>query len=197
MEKLIHEFGVRHNQELGELIIKILKYRKEKAKGTPQEQETEEDYHTYDKEFQSLKGEKIVALSEQEKKELKEKYRKASKLCHPDVVSEEQRELATRLFAELSVAYEKSDLKIVSEILENLEKGSFFISRSDAINEKQLLQSEMESFRLHIKEMVGQLAAIKESSTYKTIIEIKNWDEYFSNAKQNLGSQLNELENGK
>ncbi|HLF47043.1 MAG TPA: hypothetical protein VI548_11495 [Chitinophagaceae bacterium] len=35
LEKLIHEFGVRHNNELGELIIKILRFRKQKAKGTP------------------------------------------------------------------------------------------------------------------------------------------------------------------
>ena len=31
LEKLVHEFGIRHNKELGELIIKILQYRKENA----------------------------------------------------------------------------------------------------------------------------------------------------------------------
>ena len=39
LEKLIHEFGVRQNKELGELILKILKYRKTKAKGTKEETE--------------------------------------------------------------------------------------------------------------------------------------------------------------
>ena len=47
LEKLIHEFGIRHNKELGELIIKILQHRKEQAKGTPQQQETEEEFNTY------------------------------------------------------------------------------------------------------------------------------------------------------
>lgn len=196
-EKLLHEFNVRHNQELGELIIKILQYRREKAKGTPQQQEAEEDYNTYHKEYEAAKDEQIAILTDEEQKELKNKYRKASKLCHPDVVSEEQKELATKLFAELSTAYENNDLRRVKEILENLEKGHFFITKSDAINEKKLLQGEMEKLRLRIKELKEQLQAIKESDTYKTINSIDDWDEYFDNTKQKLILQLNELEDGK
>ncbi len=197
LEKLIHEFGVRHNTELGELIIKILRYRKEKANGTPQQQETEEDYNTYNKEYETSKNETIAILTEEEQKELKDKYRKASKLCHPDVVSDEQKELATKLFAELSAAYEKNDLKRVSEILDNLEKGHFFINKSDAINEKQLLRVEMEKLRLLIKELKKQVQIIKESDTYKTISKIEDWGEYFTDVKQKLELQLNDFEGGK
>jgi hypothetical protein len=197
LEKLIHEFGVRHNTELGELIIKILQYRKEKAKGTAQQQETEEDYNTYNKEYEASKNEAIATLTDEEQKELKDKYRKASKLCHPDVVSEQQKELATKLFAELSAAYERNDLKRVSEILQNLEKGHFFINKSDAINEKQLLQAEMEKLRLLIQELKEQVQGIKESDTYKTISSINSWDQYFTDAKQKLQLQLNDFEGGK
>jgi hypothetical protein len=57
LEKLIHEFGVRHNKELGELILKILKYRKNKANGTSEEKETEEeDYKNYSQEFEVSKN---------------------------------------------------------------------------------------------------------------------------------------------
>lgn len=197
LEKLIHEFGIRHNKELGELLIKILQYRKENTKGTPQQQEAEDDYKTYQQEYEETKNEKIATLTVDEQMELKDKYRKASKLCHPDVVSEEQKELATKLFAELSSAYEKNDIMRVREILESLEKGQYFISKSDAINEKQLLQAEMEKQRLRVKQLKEQLQAIKESDTYKTISSIDNWDEYFANAKQKLRLQLDELENGK
>lgn len=195
LEKLIHEFGIRHNKELGELLIKILQYRKENSKGTPQQKEAEDDYNTYHQEYEATKNEEVATLSNEEQKELKSKYRKASKLCHPDVVSEEQKELATKLFAELSAAYEKNDIKRVSEILEGLKKGKFFIPKSDAINEKQLLQAEMQKQRLRVKELKEQLKEIKESDTYKTISSIDNWDEYFINAKQKLRLQLNELGN--
>lgn len=195
LEKLIHEFGVRHSKELGELIIKILKYRKEKSKGTPQEKEAEQDYNRYHKEYEITKDEEIASLTEEEQKELKEKYRKASKLCHPDVVSEEQKELATKLFAELNAANERNDLQRVREILKELEKGNFFVNKSDAINEKQLLKAAIEKLRLRIKELIQQLQNIKESETYKTITGIDDWDKYFADTKQQLKQQLDALGN--
>lgn len=195
LEKIVHEFGIRHNQELGKLIIKILLLRKENAKGTAQEQEAEEDYKTYHEEFESSKSEKIADLTEDEQKELKSNYRKASKLCHPDLVSEEQKDLATKLFAELSSAYERNNLEKVREILKNLERGNFFIAKSDAIYEKELLKTEIEKLRLRIKELKEQLQRIIKSPTYQTIISIDNWEEYFLNAKKELSSQLNNLEN--
>jgi hypothetical protein len=197
LEKLIHVFGIRHNRELGDLIIRILRYRKEKARGMPEQEEAENDYNSYQQEYEASKGEQIITLTENELKELKEKYRKASKLCHPDMVSEEQKELATRIFAELSIAYEKNDLKRVREILKNLESGDFFISKSDTINEKQLLLAEIQKMRLLIVEAQQQVQIIKESETYKTINNINNWDEYFVDTKKRLRLQLNDLESGK
>ena len=194
LEKLIHDFGVRHNNELGELILKILRFRKSKAKGTPKEAEAEKDYNEYSKEYEISKDEKINELTEEEQKELKQKYRKASKLCHPDVVSEEQKELADKLFAELNAAYERNDLKRVREILENLEKGNFFVSKSDAINEKQLLKTEIEKLRLRIKELRGQVQGIKESEAFATVSSISDWDTYFKQSRQQLAEQVKELE---
>ncbi len=195
LEKLIHEFGIRHNKELGELILKILKFRKNKAKGTPEETEAEEDYKNYSQEFEISKNEKIADLTEEELVEIKKKYRKASKLCHPDVVSEDQKELADKLFAELNAAYERNDLEKVKEILENLEKGNFFVNKSDAINEKQLMKTEIEKLRIRIRELQEQLQLIKESDTYKTISGINDWDAYFANTKEKLAEQIHELEN--
>jgi hypothetical protein len=197
LEKSIHEFGVRHNKELGELILKILKFRKNKAKGTPKETEAEEDYKNYSEEFEISKNEKIADLTEEELIEIKRKYRKASKLCHPDVVSEEQKEMADKLFTELNAAYERNDLGKVKEILENLEKGNFFVSKSDAINEKQLMKTQIEKLKMRIKELEKEMQLIKESEAYKTINGIGDWDEYFADTREKLTEQINELENGK
>jgi hypothetical protein len=195
LEKLIHEFAVRHNQELGELIIKLLRLRKEQSKGTPQQAEAEKDYEDYHKEYEITKEEKIIELTDEELKELKQKYRQASKLCHPDVVSEEQKELANKIFSELNEAYERNDLQRVREILDNLEKGDFFINKSDAVNEKQLMKVEIEKLRLRIKELKEQLQVIKESETYTTITTIGDWDNYFKETKQKLSKELTILEN--
>jgi len=196
LEKLIHEFGVRHNKELGELILKILKFRKNKAKGTPKETEAEEDYENYSEEFEISKNEKIADLTEEELDEIKKKYRKASKLCHPDVVSEDQKELADKLFTELNAAYERNDLEKVKEIFENLEKGNFFVSKSDAINEKQLMKAEIEKLKIRIRELQQEMQLIKESNAYKTISRIDDWDIYFKETKEKLEEQAKELSHG-
>lgn len=197
LEKLIHEFGVRHNNELGALILKILSYRKKKAKGTPEEAEAEKDYSDYNREYEASKDEKIAELTEEELKELKQKYRRASKLCHPDVVSDDQKELADKLFAELNDAYERNDLQRVREILENLEKGNFFVSKSDTISEKQLMKAEIEKLRLRIKDLKKQIEEIKESEAFKTVSNISDWDNYFKQAKEKLAEQVKGLENGR
>jgi hypothetical protein len=196
LEKLIHEFGVRHNKELGELILKILKFRKNKAKGTPEETEAEEDYKNYSQEFEVSKNEKIADLTEEELIEIKKKYRKASKLCHPDVVSEDQKELADKLFTELNKAYEQNDLKKVTEILENLKKGNFFVSKSDTITQKQLVKAEIEKLKIRISELMQLVELIKVSDAYKTISSIKDWDVYFKETKEKLENQAKELEDG-
>ena len=193
LEKLIHEFGVRHNKELGELILKILKFRKNKSKGTTKEREAEEDYKNYSEEFEISKNEKIAELTEDELHEIKKKYRKASKLCHPDVVSEEQKEMADKLFTELNTAYERNDLEKVKEILENLEKGNFFVNKSDAINEKQLMKTEIEKLKMRISELQQEMQLIKESDAYKTIRGIDDWDVYFKETKEKLKEQVIQL----
>lgn len=196
LEKQIHDFGVRHNNELGELILKILWFRKGKAKGTFKETEAENDYNDYSRQYEITKDEKINELTEDEKKELKQKYRKASKLCHPDVVNEEQKELADKLFVELSTAYERNDLERVREILYNLENGNFFVAKSDSINEKQSLRAEIEKIRMRINELKQQVAAIKGSDAFATISRISDWDEYFKVTKEKLQQQAKELESG-
>lgn len=194
LEKLIHDFGVRHNNELGGLILKLLRFKKNKAKGTTNEAEAEKDYSDYSKEYEISKDKKINALTDDEQKELKLKYRRASKLCHPDVVSEEQKELAEKIFTELNKAYEQNDLQKVREILDNLEKGEFFVNKSDSINEKQLLKSEIEKLRSLIKLLTVEVQGIKASDAYTTISSINDWDIYFKETRQRLAEQLGEFE---
>lgn len=196
LDKLIHEFDVRHNHELGELIIKILQHRKEQSKGTPQQEETEKDYEEFYSNYETTKQESIAILNEDDQKELKDKYRKASKLCHPDVVEDSQNEAAHKIFTELNLAYEKNDLQRVAEILENLQNDKAFASKADTANEKKTLLAEVERLRQYLKALAAAITTIKTSETFTTISSIEDWDEYFTNTKQQLQQQLNDLENG-
>ncbi len=196
LEKLIHEFGVRHNQELGELILKILQYRKEKHKNSPKEEETQKDYEDFHSNYEATKDESIITLSDEDKKILKDNYRKASKLCHPDVVTEEQKEEAHIIFTELYAAYERNNLKRVSEILENLIQDKIFTSNTDITSEKATLNSEVERLRVRLNVLYQEIDTIKKSDTFDKISTIKDWDEYFVKTKQQLEEQLRQFENG-
>ena len=111
IEKTIHTFGLRHNQELGEIILKILNFRKAKSKRTPREKEAENDFVNFSKEFENSKKDNVSSLTREQQAELKKLYRKATKLCHPDVVNDRQKELADKIFAELIQAYQENNLE--------------------------------------------------------------------------------------
>ena len=193
LDKLIHEFSIRHSKELGELIIKILKHKKEKSKGTSKQEEAERDYQEFNTNYQATKTEKVALLTEEEQKDIINKYRKASKLCHPDVVDEDQKETAHHIFMELNTAYEKNDLKRVSEILEELQQGKAFTSKADTANEKSILRAEVERLHIRLRELSAAITTIKLSDTFVKILNIQNWDEYFLNTKRQLEEQLNQL----
>ena len=195
-EKLIHEFGVRHNNELGELIIKILNFRKEKSKGTLQQEEAEKDFEDFSNNYEASKKETIASLTEEEVRELKDKYRKCSKLCHPDVVGEGQKEIAHSIFMELKTAYESNDLQKVTEILKKIQQSDAFTNIESTVNEKSSLKAKIQSLRQRIYELEAAIISVKNSDTYKTILRINNWDEYFSEIKQQLQEQLIKSANG-
>jgi len=197
IEKLIHEFGIRHNKELGELIVEILKLKKDTSQGTTQQAEAENDYNSFYTNYEASKEEKSFILTETEKAQIKEKYRKASKLCHPDVVSDDQKEIAHKVFMQLKDAYETNDLEKVKELLGILEQAKMFVSKTDIATEKLTLQLQLQNFRLRIADLEKEIKAIKSSRTYKKISEIENWDEYFYKTQQELHEQLNQLKNGR
>jgi len=201
IENLLHSFEIRHNQELGDIIIKILRIRKEKLKNDAEKdtskkkkhEEAEKDYDDFNQNYATLKDEKIAELTDEEKKELKTLYRKASMLCHPDKVAEDQKEEAERIFKELAEAYKRNDLEKVKEILTNLEKG-IFLSNTDVTNEKEKLLILVRQLRIKRDHMEQELDELRKSETYKTVTEIDDWDEYFHNLKEKLNNQLVEEE---
>jgi|SRR5690625_3929356 len=140
LEKLLSEFQHRHTMELGEIILDILKLRKLKFKENKAKfEEAENDERHYREQIDNEKEKEIFELSDEQKVELKKKFRKATVLCHPDKVNDEFKEAAQQIFIELKQAYDANDLKKVSEILEELEKSNYFKSKSETILEKDLL----------------------------------------------------------
>ena len=195
LEKIISEFQHRHTLELGDIILKILKLRKLKFKTSKEKFDgAEQDEKQYREQFDLESSKKVQALTDQEKYKLKSKFRKATVLCHPDKVVNELKETAQKIFVELKTAYDLNDLSKVSEILTELENGNFFRTTSETITEKDLLQVEISRLKRQIKIIENEIVSIKLSDTYRKVIEISDWDNYFEETRQKLNNELDYLQ---
>jgi len=194
LEKILAEFHHRHTNELGEIILNILKLQKIKySDNEAKYKEAEKEESKYRKSFEKEKEKVIFELNDEQRKEIKKKFRTATILCHPDKFSEEFKDEASQIFIQLKQAYDTNDLKKISEILEDLQKGNLFKSKSDSGLEKGKLLGIIAKLKQQIKVIELEIISIKESDTYQTITSIEDWNEYFNNVKEKLLFELEEL----
>lgn len=159
-------------------------------------EEAKSFYEDFETEYEIIKDKQkdIIELSEDEKTELKKLFRKAAKLCHPDIVTDENKEQAHKIMQELNEAYEKQDILKVKAILNSLESGFGFEVSSDSVDDKELLKVKITEFEQNIQNLKLEIETIKQDDTYKTISKLENWDEYFEELKTSLENEKNRLE---
>lgn len=201
MEKLLLTFNYRHAIEVGEIIRRILTLRKEKLKveaatddsKRDEYQEAQRDFEEFEQDYQEVSQQDMLFVSEAEKQELKAIFRACSKMCHPDVVAQEYKEEATRLFAKLNEANGKNDIETVKAIYETLQKG-IFSPYSATVSDVQKLHHDVVRQRGKVRDLAIAITAIRKSDAYQRIALIDNWDIYFVQLKQQLQDELNALE---
>lgn len=201
IEKQINRYKIAYNLNLGELIKEILFLKRKLAQQDFENdkekqnefEEANKDYEDFNKAYEdNLKEPKPQNLDEEQLKELKQNYRKATKFCHPDKVTEEQKVQAQKVFNELKEAYDTNDLQKVNSILMNLEKG-IFKSQGETITEKDKLKLIKESLKIKEKGLLKELTEINKSLTYREIEKISDWNNYFENLKLEFSTVLNDL----
>lgn len=192
-------------EELGKLEdeLKLQEEEIEKTKKFIEDESIENEYEEVKAQYDEYKSQyehtkeiqkNIIDLSDDEKIELKKLYKKAARLCHPDIVPDELKEKAHKLMQELNEAYSKQDLKAVKKILASLENGSGFELSSQSIEDKELLKQKIEEYRQNIKDIEKEIEAIKQDDTYHTIVKLNDWDEYFDELKSDLEKEKERLE---
>jgi hypothetical protein len=194
IEKTLSEFQCRHTTEVGQIILDILKCNKLKFKtdelGYDEAKLKEENYKSlYDKQ----KKKASFTLSEVEQKKLKQLFRKASKLCHPDKIDSNYKELAQEIFNKLKIAYDNNDLSTITSIIEELESGNLIQENIDVLSEKNSIYSFWRHLKVSIVKLETYISGIKASETYQNLIEIDDWDLYFENLRKELTEKLSTL----
>lgn len=206
LESLLNDFNNQYYRKCGSLIESILLYRaqlqQQRANQNPQDQEKTEafeeaqrDYEEFHKDYAENTEDSPVELSADDQKALKSAYRKASRLCHPDKVSDELKDQAAEVFKQLSEAYKAKNLKAVEKILESLECQKGFSIFSDTVSNADKLRKRIDEIKGKITSVKASIKTIKEDETYQTIEAVSNWDDYFSDMKVNLRTELDRLQN--
>jgi len=190
LERQINAFNSEYMERLGGLIEAILKKRADDNKEDSQAQQDWEEF--VQSHQQQLKDSPLVLTTEQQQ-QLKSAYRQASRLCHPDKLTDEFKAQGTELFKALSEAYRHQDLERVLEILQHLEIGKPLSSASDSINDKELLKAKIAALRLRLKELETEINALLQSEHYQRIQTIEDKDSYFSALQKELLEELNAL----
>lgn len=194
IEKVLNEFNHQHTKELGWYISRILYLRKILSQDDPKAYaEAVQDEKDYHEQIEAENAKVIYELDEEQRKDLKKAYRKASQICHPDRISEDMKEIAEQLFIQLNEAYEKNDIQTVTKILAELEQG-IFRPRSETVSEKSQLQAIITQLKFKITRIEKEIFEMKESEAYETIIDIEDWDQYFANTKEQLIEEIDRLE---
>ncbi len=185
---------------MGEVILDILLIKKEKLQREFQNNPTKKDeferaksdYENFQNSFEDTKDKVVVELSAEDKIKIKSQYRQASKLCHPDIVSDELKEEAEKVFKELNYAYNVNDLDKVTELLENLKRG-IFIAKSNSFSELEKLQMQLDKLIMKKENLKNLISNIKDTETFRTIEKLTDWDYYFRELKKQLFLELKRL----
>lgn len=202
LEKIISDFVHNYNMAFGDLLIEILKLKKEKLKKaghhkkSAEYEKAEQEYNEFKQQYNQSKKEKLFDLSDEEQDDLKKLYRKAIVLCHPDKFTDDEMKIkAHKVFVELQDAYTKNDLDRVQEILYKLENGIFEIDEKTIISDKEQLLKRVAYLRLRKDELNSELIKTRNDKSYRDIISIKNMDSFYDQEKIRLETILNNLKN--
>lgn len=159
-------------------------------------EEMKSAYEDFENEYEHIKEEfeSKLSITEEDKQELKKLYKKAARLCHPDIVVDELKDKAHALMQQLNDAYSKMDLVAIKEMLKSLENGISFLVASDSINDKELLKAKIDELEEKIQAIKEEIEQIQSDETYQVIQKLDDWDGYFEELKTNLEEEKERLE---
>lgn len=150
-------------------------------------QEAKEEKEEFNKEYKE--SEKVHKLNESEFQELKKIYKLASKLIHPDIVTEEFKKEASDLMAKLNEIYHLKDLKQIKEFYENI-KNKNIIFVSDILDDKNTIQKQIYLMKDKIVEVTKEIQELETNEVFEII---DNKEEYFKEVQKSLEHRLSDL----
>lgn len=193
---VLDEFNRLYSVRLGGLISEILKIQmmiagaaealhdddqaEIRARFAQERRRAQHDYQRFYGAYEGwLAAPRPRDLSEEEAARMKTAYRKASRLCHPDMVAQELKEQATEQFQVLHDAYRMNELEKVEEILSALANGGAFAAASEQVEDKERLRTHIRALREQVESLAGEIRRIRTDDTWELVERLNGEYEVF------------------
>jgi hypothetical protein len=208
LRKTLHAFNARYRDELGPLVSKLLRLRKERTERSlyarrsdhrrqSARSKAEAQFERFQSMLEDTEDPPPNDLSDDEETRLKTIYRRASKQCHPDMVDPSVEDEARSYFNALQEAYQHNDVQRVKQIADTL-KVSGFARRADASPSSPAQHAaRAERLRRRIASVEEALEEIRSSDAYQVITRTDDLEAYFEALKQKLRREIRRLHRGR
>jgi vacuolar-type H+-ATPase subunit I/STV1 len=208
LQRIVHAFSARYRDELGPLVTKLLRLRKERAeqsfyagRSDSQRRTARNQAEAQFKRFQSVlhetAGSRPQDLSDEEQSQLKATFRQASKQCHPDVVDPSMEEEARSYFNALREAYQQNDMERVKEIAQTLDDSGFAQRTPHATPRQSQLKAKVDRLRGRIASVEASIEELRMTEAYQTVSGTDDVDAYFEALKHTLRREIRRLHRGR
>lgn len=195
MERQLHAVRQRYQEEVAPLKETVLRLQVEQLRRAAQRHmrsarhrnayhDAQRAYETFQE--RQLQPDAIVV------DDLKERYRQASKKCHPDVVSEAFREQAVATFQALESAYEAGHTRAVRAIADALDQWGFPTGPS---SEEWDSPPSAADLRRAISDLDSAIESIRATDAYQVADETEDLDALLQARKEELLRHLRRLRN--
>ena len=190
---------------MGEVIERLLELKKKLlhlqiSSSDDVDKEIYKEYEEIEKEYKNFHNdyEKTIKIeqdrgiiSDEELKELKAVFRKAVKICHPDIVEGKHKEEAHSIMLKLNDAYQRKMLDEVVAIFKSL--GTDFSSR-ETLSDIKHLKQKIKYLKKAIDDTKIEIEEIVNSEEYLVLSEIENLDVYIEENKQEFEEEIKRVQ---
>jgi hypothetical protein len=144
------------------------------------------DLHKYKTEFERYNKEylefKEKNKSSNNTKNIKEIYKKASKICHPDLVDKSREEEAKKLFQNLNDAYKSNDFETIQSLYTFLQSNKVLFARSG--------EQSLADLKIYKKNILMEIKDLKFNHEYSELLTFTDKEKYFQHKKKELEKKL-------
>ncbi len=152
-------------------------------------QEAYQDYETFERHNKEIVPDDCFSLTDTEEEQLRSTYKKAARLCHPDLVDHELVEQATLIMQKLNAAKRNQNLSEVLQILHKLESGLVFEVASNTLSDKKQLLARIDQIKITIDQVKEAMNEIMSHESWNTLKEIEDVNVYFNDMKDLLSEE--------